>query len=45
MDGKELTDYLYLDVLHERETDKDKIEALASYISDTASKLKKDKGL
>ena len=45
MNGRELTDYLYLDVLHEREVDQEKIETLAQYIRDTTIKIKKDKNI
>ena len=42
---RELTDFVYLDIMNEKEDDTLKIEQVAKYITDTYHKLNSDKAL
>ncbi len=40
-----LTDFVYLDIMNEKEDDSQKIERVAKYINDTFQKINTDKAL
>ena len=42
---RELTDFVYLDIMNEKEDDSLKIELVAKYINDTFHKINSDKAI